>query len=74
MHSIKKIAESAYNLAQKREAAIIQTIHGPIALSTNTRDFKRARPERIIGVYNESTFYNWIEEDLKEYLNYGITK
>lgn len=69
MANFDKVAESAFNLAQKREAAIILTQHGPIAVSTNTRDFKRARPEQILGVYNDYVSYKWITDDLKAQLN-----
>lgn len=65
MADLADIAVRAYRLAQRKEAAIILTNHGPIAVSTNTRDFRRSRPDQLIGIYNNTVQYNWILEDLK---------
>jgi len=69
MIDIEDIATRAYYMAEKREAAILQTMHGPIVVSTNSRDYERAAAERVIGVYNASASYRWIVDDLTEYLN-----
>lgn len=65
MADIKKTAERAYHMAQRRETAIIQTAHGPRATGTNTRDFSRANPRRLLGIYNAGVSFQWILEDLK---------
>lgn len=68
LQTFRDTACRAFDLAQEKETAIIITMHGPVALSTNSRDYKRAKPERIIGVYNESVNFQWILDDLKTQL------
>lgn len=62
----EQLAERAFKLAQRNQAAIVLSDHGPIVVSTNTRDFDRIKqPEKIIGVYDAAVPYPWILADLE---------
>lgn len=59
------VATRVLDKAIVRETALVLLNNRPVAVSTNSRDYLRAAPKNIIGVYNGSAEFKWILEDLR---------